>query len=167
MTLSFVVLSVLTIAGAVAAVSLRNLVHCALSLTLAFVGLGAFYLHLDAQFAGLAQVLVYSGGVAILLVFAILLTRGTEPGTSAASSSSAVIGAVVALMVFGILAWATIHSKIAQSSLPIPSQPGMKQVGDVLMNRFVLPLEVVALLLTVALIGAVILAMHEKKQAVK
>lgn len=167
MTLSFVVLSVLTIAGAVAAVSLRNLVHCALSLTLAFVGQGAFYLYLDAQFAGLAQVLVYSGGVAILLVFAILLTRGTEPGTTTAPSSSAITGAVVALMVFGILAWATIHSKITQSSLPTPSQPGMKQVGDVLMGRFVLPLEVVALLLTVALIGAVILAMPEKKQGVK
>lgn len=167
MTLSFAVLSILTIAGAVAAVSLRNLVHCALSLTLAFVGLAAFYLYLDAQFAGLAQILVYSGGVAILLVFAILLTRGTEPGTSTASPAAAISGGVVALLVFGILAWATTHSSIAQYAPPAPSRPGMKEVGDVLMHQFVLPLEIVALLLTVALIGAVILAMHEKKQAVK
>lgn len=166
MTLSFAVLAVLTIAGAVAAVSLRNLVHCALSLTLAFVGLAALYLHLDAQFAGLAQILVYSGGVAILLVFAILLTRGTEPGLPTASPSAAISGAVVAVLVFGILAWAVIHSSATQRALPEQPQASIKQVGEVLMNRFVLPLEVLGLLLTVALIGAVILAMHEK-QAVK
>ncbi len=166
MTLSFAVLAVLTIAGAVAAVSLRNLVHCALSLTLAFVGLAALYLHLDAQFAGLAQILVYSGGVAILLVFAILLTRGTEPGLPTTASSAAISGAVVAILVFGILAWAILHGSAAQRGLPGQPQTDMKQVGEVLMNRFVLPLEVLGLLLTVALIGAVILAMHEK-QAVK
>jgi NADH:ubiquinone oxidoreductase subunit 6 (subunit J) len=164
MTLFFSILAILTIAGSVAAVSLRNLVHCALSLTLAFVGLAALYLHLDAQFAGLAQILVYSGGVAILLVFAILLTRGTEPGPPPATSSSAAIsGAVVALLVFAVLAWAIIHGSAAQRPLPEQPQVGIKQVGDILMSRFVLPLEVLGLLLTVALIGAVILAMHEKR----
>jgi NADH-quinone oxidoreductase subunit J len=96
MTLPFVILAILTVAGAVSAVSLRNLVHCALSLVLAFVGLAAFYLHLDAQFAGLAQILVYSGGVAILIVFAILLTRGTDAAAHAASKASILSGAVVA-----------------------------------------------------------------------
>ena len=65
----------LTLASAVAAMSLRNLVHCALTLTVTFAGLAAFYLQLDAQFVGFAQILVYIGAVAILIVFAILLTR--------------------------------------------------------------------------------------------
>jgi NADH:ubiquinone oxidoreductase subunit 6 (subunit J) len=163
MTLSFVVIAVLTIAGAVAAVSLRNVVHCALSLTLAFVGLAALYLHLGAQFAGLAQILVYSGGVAILLVFAILLTRGTEPSLPATSYSAAISGAVVATLVFSVLAWAIIHGSAAHRTLPEQPQVGIKQIGDILMSQFVLPLEVLGLLLTVALIGAVILAMHEKR----
>src|SRR5258708_29968795 len=79
MTIAFVILAALTIAGAVAAMSLRNLVHCALALTIAFGGLAALYLQLGAQFVGFAQLLVYVGAVAILIVFALLLTRGSEP----------------------------------------------------------------------------------------
>src|SRR5512146_18233 len=78
MTLTFALIAVVTIAAAVAALSLRNLVHCALSLTVAFAGLAAAYVQLGAQFVGFAQVLVYVGAVAILIVFAILLTRGNE-----------------------------------------------------------------------------------------
>jgi NADH-quinone oxidoreductase subunit J len=68
----------LTVAGALAAVLLKNTVHCALALTVAFAGLALLFLKLDAQFAGFAQILVYIGAVAILVVFAILLTRGSE-----------------------------------------------------------------------------------------
>ena len=79
MTWPFTILAVLTLASAVAAMSLRNLVHCALMLMVTFAGLAAFYLQLDAQFVGFAQILIYIGAVAILIVFAILLTRGSEP----------------------------------------------------------------------------------------
>ena len=65
-------------AGGLAAVLLKNTVHCALALTVAFAGLALLFLELDAQFAGFAQILVYIGAVAILVVFAILLTRGSE-----------------------------------------------------------------------------------------
>ena len=78
MPLPFAIIAVLTIAAAAAAMSLRNLVHCALALTVAFAGLASAYLQLDAQFVGFAQILVYVGAVAILIVFAILLTRGGE-----------------------------------------------------------------------------------------
>ena len=71
-TLPFLILGVLTIVGAAAALTLRNLVHCVLALMLAFVGLAGLYLQLDAQFIGFAQILVYIGAVAILIVFAIL-----------------------------------------------------------------------------------------------
>ena len=71
----------LTLASAVAAMSLRNLVHCALMLTVTFAGLAAFYLQLGAQFVGFAQILIYIGAVAILIVFAILLTAAaSRPG---------------------------------------------------------------------------------------
>src|SRR5437762_2664228 len=77
---SFTMLAAFVAVSAVAALTLRHLVHCALSLALTFLGLAGLYLQLGAQFIGLAQVLVYVGAVAILIVFAILLTRGTEPG---------------------------------------------------------------------------------------
>jgi NADH-quinone oxidoreductase subunit J len=69
-TLPFSIIAILTIAAAVAAMSLRNLVHCSLALTVAFAGLAAAFLQLDAQFVGFAQILVYVGAVAILIVFA-------------------------------------------------------------------------------------------------
>ncbi len=78
MGIAFYLVSALTIGGALAAVLLKNLVHCALALTVAFLGLALLFLQLDAQFAGFAQILVYIGAVAILVVFAILLTRGSE-----------------------------------------------------------------------------------------
>ena len=84
MTITFAIIAAVTIAAAVAAMTLRNLVHCALALAVTFAGLAAVYLQLDAQFVGFAQILVYVGAVAILIVFAILLTRGgeTPPQTS-------------------------------------------------------------------------------------
>ncbi len=78
MSFVFYILAGLTVAGALAAVLLKNTVHCALALTVAFAGLALLFLQLDAQFAGFAQILIYIGAVAILVVFAILLTRGSE-----------------------------------------------------------------------------------------
>src|SRR5260370_8037904 len=79
MTVPFTIIAIITIGSAIAAMTLRNLVHCALALVGAFAGLAALYLQLDAQFVGFAQILVYVGAVAILIVFAILLTGGSEP----------------------------------------------------------------------------------------
>src|SRR2546425_10196708 len=101
MALRFAVIAALTLASAVAAMSLRNLVHCALALTLAFAGLAALYLQLDAQFVGFAQILIYIGAVAILIVFAILLTRGSEPPQQAILSPSWLGGTAAAVIVVG------------------------------------------------------------------
>ena len=92
MTLPFAIIAGLTVGSAIAAMSLRNLVHCALSLVVTFAGLAALFLQLNAQFVGFAQVLVYVGAVAILIVFAILLTRGAEPGSAPLLCSPAAAG---------------------------------------------------------------------------
>src|SRR5512137_1895440 len=96
MSIPFLIIAVLTIAAAVAAMTLRNLVHCALAVAVAFVGLAATYLELNAQFVGFAQVLVYVGAVAILIVFAVLLTRGGEAPQGAIFSPAALVGAAIA-----------------------------------------------------------------------
>src|SRR5580765_5349401 len=99
----FAIIALLTVASAVAAMTLRNLVHCALALTITFAGLAALYLQLDAQFVGFAQILVYIGAVAILIVFAILLTRGSEIPEQSIFSSSWAVGFGIATAVFGVL----------------------------------------------------------------
>ena len=149
MTPTFAILSIMTIASTVAAMSLRNLVHSALALVVTFVGL--------------AQILVYVGAVTILIVFVILLTRSGEPAQQSVLSSSWISGIGVAVVVFGVLVWAINHSVVMKSDAPPEPQATVKQIGDALMNKFVLPLEVIGLLLTAALIGAVIIAMREKE----
>src|SRR5258706_14232678 len=103
MTIAFAIIAVLIVGSAVAAMMMRNLVHCALSLILTFAGLAALYLQLDAPFVGFAQILVYVGAVAILIVFAILLTRGAELMPQPIFSSGWTVGAAVAIVVFVLL----------------------------------------------------------------
>ncbi len=165
MSFAFYLISALTVAGALAAVLLKNLVHCALALTIAFAGLALLFLNLDAQFAGFAQILVYIGAVAILVVFAILLTRGSEtPKDGEIFSRTWLAGLAVAAAVFAVLGWAVLGTApMLPHSSPAPHVTVL-QIGNALMSRYVLPLEIVAVLLTAALIGAVMVAMHEKEE---
>jgi NADH:ubiquinone oxidoreductase subunit 6 (subunit J) len=162
MTVVFWILAALTVAGGLAAVTLRNTVHCALAVTTAFAGLALLFLQLDAQFAGFAQILVYIGAVAILVVFAILLTRGSETAEHSVFSRTWLAGLAIAAAVFAVLGWAVLRSVNAipqQAAVPVVD---VKDIGNALVSRYVLPLEIVALLLTAAMVGAVIVAMHEK-----
>jgi NADH-quinone oxidoreductase subunit J len=165
MTFAFYLFATLTVAGGLAAVLLKNTVHCALALTVAFAGLALLFLDLDAQFAGFAQILVYIGAVAILVVFAILLTRGSETPKEGVFSRSSFAGLAIAAAVFAVLAWAVIGSMRVlphEAATPVVT---VAQIGQALIGRYVLPLEIVALLLTAAMIGAVIVAMDEKERA--
>lgn len=164
MTVSFFILAALTIAGMAAAMFLRNLVHCVLALTLGFAGLAALYLQLGAQFVGFTQIIVYVGAVAILAVFAIMMTQSAGSIAKPALSSSWVAGSLVACAVFAALAWAICSSSASRKMSPPEPEATVHQIGEALMHRFVLPLEIIGLLLTVALIGAVVLAMHEKRE---
>ena len=158
----FYLLSAVTVAGALSAVLLKRLVHAALAVTVAFAGLALLFLSLDAQFAGFVQILVYIGAVAILVVFAILLTRASGPPKDGVFSHTWFTGLVIAAGVFAILGWAVINSDHAlpnQTAVPLAT---VHDIGEALVGRYVLPLEIVALLLTAATIGAVIVAMHEK-----
>lgn len=142
--------------------TLKHLVHCALALTVAFLGLALLFLQLDAQFAGFAQILVYIGAVVILIVFAILLTRGAELPKEGVFSRTWPVGMVIAAAVFAVLGWAVLESANQlpqQSATPAVT---VRDIGNALVGRYVLPLEIVALLLTAATVGAVIVAMHEK-----
>jgi NADH-quinone oxidoreductase subunit J len=164
MGISFAIISIVTIAAAVAAMSLRNLIHCALALVVAFAGLAAAYLQLSAQFVGFAQILVYIGAVSILIVFAILLTRSGDNPNEKIFSKSWMAGIAVVLSVLGVLIWAIANSRAISRELPPVPEVTVQKIGDALMNRFVLPLEVIGLLLTAALIGAVIIAMRDGEE---
>lgn len=165
MSVVFWILALITVVGGLTAVTLKNTVHCALALTAAFAGLALLFLQLDAQFAGFAQILVYIGAVAILVVFAILLTNGSETPVHGVFSNTWFAGVCIAAAVFAILGWAVLHSVAAFPHETAAPAVTVAQIGNALMGRYVLPLEIVALLLTAAMLGAVIIAMHEKGES--
>jgi len=161
----FYLISAFAVGGALAAVLLKNLVHAALALTIAFFGLALLFLRLDAQFAGFAQILVYVGAVAILVVFAILLTKGSEVPKDGVFSKGWLAGLAISAGVFAVLAWAVLQAAPALPNEAAAPAITVNDIGNALMSRYVLPLEIIAVLLTAALLGAVIVAMHEKERA--
>src|SRR5262249_62415120 len=108
------------------------------------------------------RILVDIGAVATLTVFAFLLTRGSEPQQQSIVSSGWLSGVVVTMAVLAVLVYAIAKSSVIQRAASAQPDVTVLQIGDALMNKFVLPLEVVGLLLTAALIGAVIIALKEE-----
>ena len=158
-SVAFLVIAIITLSGALAAATLRKLIHAALCLVIAFVGLAASFFLLGAEFVGLVQVFVYVGAVAVLIVFTILLTRREVNGTPGINWG----GAIVALAVFGGLLWTILKTKSLAIPAPQIEPLTVKRIGEVLMTDFVWPLQCVALILTAALIGALVLVMEEKR----
>src|SRR6476646_8157544 len=163
---AFIVISVFTLAAALAAATLPNLMHAAFCLVLALLGLASFFFLLGAEFVGLALVFIYIGAVAVLIVFTILLTRrdskehhGINPPTAGPAWS----GILIALAVFAGLAWAALKTQSLSILPPHIRALTVKQIGQALMTGYVWPLQCVGLLLTAALIGALVLVMEEKR----
>ena len=158
-SVAFLVIAIIILSGALAAATLRKLIHAALCLVIAFVGLAASFFLLGAEFVGLVQVFVYVGAVAVLIVFTILLTRREVNGTRGINWG----GAIVALAVFGGLLWTILKTKSLAIPAPQIEPLTVKRIGEVLMTDFVWPLQCAGLVLTAALIGALVLVMEEKR----
>jgi NADH:ubiquinone oxidoreductase subunit 6 (subunit J) len=156
------IIAVLTLAGASVALSLRNLIHSALLLIASWFGIAAFYLWAGAEFVAFAQVLVYVGAVSMVVLFAVLLTRRSRadlvitPESRGRAASGVFAGATVA----AVLASAVIGS--APQPAQAAARPGpaltVRRLGEILMGPQAAAVLVVGVILTVALIGAVVIA---------
>ena len=157
---AFVVIAILTLAAALAVASLPKLIHAALSFAVTFIGIAAFFFLLGAEFVGLVQVFVYVGAVAVLIVFTILLTRRDVQDTGKPNWG----GAIIAIAVFGGLLWAILKTSALSIAAPQIEALTVKRIGGVLMTDYVWPLQCVGLLLTAALIGALILVIEDRNE---
>jgi NADH:ubiquinone oxidoreductase subunit 6 (subunit J) len=156
--IAFIVIAVVTLAGALAAALMPRLIHAALSLVVAFGGLAAFYFLLGAEFVGLVQIFVYVGAVAVLIVFTILLTRREVEAERSFNWS----GVVIAVAVLAALLWAIYRTADLNVPVPGPKVVSVKEIGTALMTDYVWPLQCVGLVLTAALIGALVLVTEDK-----
>jgi len=168
MNIAFWIISAVAVLGAVLAVTLRNLVHCVLALILFFIGIAAHYFLLHADFLGTVQILIYVGAVAILILFAIMLTHNVT-GTDGPRELLGLkwwSGAAIAAMLAVVLTRAIQGDKLA-AALPAGdrAQSSVAEIGKALVGGWVVPLEAIAVLLTAALIGAVVIALEEIRKS--
>ena len=153
--IAFWILSAVAVLGALVAVRKRNLIHGVFALLVFFAGLSGLFLLLLAEFIAAVQVLVYIGAVGILLLFAIMLTERVAGDDGRRMTSRGWFwGLVVAAAVFVILLLPAIQQWPTPQATLTPD-PSVEELGKKLMNPYVVTLEVLALLLTAALIGAV------------
>ena len=158
----FIVFGVLAIVAALGVVTTENVVHSALSLVVAVAAVAGIFFVLYADFLGLVQILIYGGAVAMLLLFALMLTRGGGGMLNLDNRQKpwafAVAGLTLSVVVFVVLmsGW--------------PEQPGetalerasVQQLGRSLFLQWAVPFELVSLVLLVALIGAIVIARQEE-----
>ncbi len=153
----FWVVAVLLVAAALAMVLARNIVHSALFLIVSFIGYAVLYLFLEADFLAAVQVLVYAGAVSILLVFAVMLTRRGNMQESNLFNNYKVTGALIAAVLFLLIGNMVLNTSWAISSIAAPEST-VGPLAELLLGKFVVPFEVAAILLLVAMVGAIIVA---------
>jgi len=154
-----VILALATLGTAAVAMSLRNLLRSVLLLTVSWAGVAAFYLWAGAEFVAFAQLLVYVGAISMAVLFAVLLTRHSLDDREAppASRSRGAYAAVAGCAVAAVLVAAVSISPLPTARAPAPAV-SVRQLGGELMGAHAASLLAVAVLLTVALVGAVVLA---------
>jgi NAD(P)H-quinone oxidoreductase subunit 6 len=158
----FYALAAITVAGAAGVALSRNILYTALGLLTSLLGAGSLYVFLSADFVAVTQLLVYVGGVLVLVLFAVMLTsRITEIKVSNTSLGLYggfllfVAAAPVLLAVVLLTPWAT---------RPPPAlAPTTRQIGDAFLSTWLLPFEVVSVVLLATLVGAVVIARKEIK----
>jgi len=156
----FWLLAVLTIGAALAVVILRDVFRAALSLVLLFLAIAVLYITLYADFLAVVQILIYVGAISILIIVAVMLTRevwhGSPPG------KLRIPAIVVSLLLLGTMVFTVVSTKWETSGEP-PLQPTTAAIGTNLFSQggFILPVEISAVLLLAAILGAIVL-MREK-----
>lgn len=160
--LVFWMLAAIIIGSALAVVLLKNIVHSALFLILSFVGVAGIYLLLHAEFLAAVQVLVYAGAVAVLIVFAIMLTRRGDIRGSNPFNANFLVAGVVSIALFVVIIMSTGRMAWTGSG-GVPSQDKIEAIAEAFLGSYVIPFEVAAILLLVAIIGAILLARGVKE----
>lgn len=171
MDILFWIIAAITIVSALMVVSLKNIFHCALFLILCLFSVAVIFVMLDAEFLAAAQVLIYVGAVSILMIFAIMLSQNLASRKIVATNDHVILGFFVSLcfaLASVFIIKLTLFDKdlkgyffpsTARGELPTDN---ILMIGKYLMTEFMLPFEVVSVLLLGAMIGAIVLARKER-----
>lgn len=158
----FWILAILMAFSAMRVVTARNVVHSALYLVVTLMGAAAMYIILFAEFVAWVQVLVYVGAVVVLMLFGLMLTRAPI-GSDDFDNNQRGLAALVAAAIFGVTSWIMFEA-FEGRNVDFVREAGVtsREIGGEIFSKYVLPFEVVSVLLLAALVGAVVIARRDR-----
>jgi NADH-quinone oxidoreductase subunit J len=152
----FFIIALVTVGSAAVVVLSRSLIYSAFALLFTFFGVASIYILLGADFLAATQVLIYVGGILVLLLFGVMLTHRLYNLDLKTETFQLIPGMLIALAVFASLALAAVNTKwklVPEKQV----QPTTDTIGTLFMTEYLLPFEIASILLLVALIGAAML----------
>ena len=155
--IAFGIIAAIVVGGALMVVTTNNVVRAALYLVAVLAGVGASFLLLGAEFVGITQILVYIGAIVVLFLFGIMLTRAPIGRELQLTSKNWIAGLFVAVSIAGVLGY-TLLDAFGNDKLPADSRQITADVSDSIFSTYLIPFEVVSILLLAALVGAIVLA---------
>ena len=155
--IAFGIIAAAIVLAALRVVTTRNIVHAALYLIIVLAGVAAQYFLLGAEFVGTAQILIYLGAIVVLFLFGIMLTRAPLKGESSLDNDQRWLAAVVGVLLLGVMSFALIDG-FEDAELPADTVQRTAQVADSVFSTYLVPFEVVSVLLLAALVGAIVIA---------
>ena len=154
--LLFGALATLTIVSALGVALSKNVLYSGFALMGSLVGVAGLYLFIGADFLGIAQMLIYVGGILVLLLFAVLLTNKIGAVNISNTSVNMIAGLVGAAGIFLILAKITLETKWPKIETAVA--PTTSRLGDAFLREYLLPFELASVILLMALVGAMVIA---------
>ena len=158
----FILLGIITVAAALAVVLTRNVVHAALWLVVTLAGAAGSYLMLTAEFIAWVQVLIYVGAVVVLLLFGIMLTKAPIGGEGNLTTENRIPAAIVSIAAAATLVTLVVDA-FRHEFIDLQAGSGAAHVGRSIFRSYVLPFEIVSLLLLAALIGSIVLSRRDEE----
>ena len=158
--IAFGLLAAVMTFSSIRVVTSKNVVHCALYLVMVLAGVAGIYILLAAEFLAAVQVLVYIGAIVVLFLFGIMLTRAPIGRSAGLDNDQRGLAAMVGLAVAGLLG-ALLLDGFGDKKIPVDEPQRSGDVGLAIFQSYVIPFEVVSVLLLAALVGAVVLARRD------
>jgi NADH-quinone oxidoreductase subunit J len=167
--IAFGILAAATVLAALRVVTTKNVIHAALYLVVVLASIGALYVLLAAEFVAAVQILVYIGAIVVLFLFGVMLTRAPIGHDAGLDNDQRWTAAITALFLLGVLTFVLVDA-FADDELPdltgvdraeLTATRGTGAVGDAIFSTYLVPFEVVSILLLAALVGAIVLARRD------
>jgi len=161
--IAFWVIATVMAVAAIRVVTARNVIHAALYLVATLLGAGILYVLLLAEFVAWVQVLVYVGAIVILMLFGLMLTRAPI-GKGNFDNDQRLLAAVCAGGLFGVMSWVMVDAFEGQKiDFRVERPATSANIGEIIFSDYVLPFEVVSVLLLAALVGAIVIARRDER----